>query len=318
MKHIFIINPTAGSGLYIEELNKKLNALNDIEWETYTTKGAKDATAFVKSYCYIHKEPVRFYACGGDGTIKEVADGVVACPNAEMSCYPCGSGNDFVKCCGGKEAFRDLENLVHIQAQPIDLIKVGDQYSINVVNFGFDTCVAKTMINVKNKKIIGGKNAYKTGVFMALMKAMKNKGEIYVDGEKIGTGKFLLCTIANGQYVGGAFKCAPRALINDGELEVCLVECVSRFKFLKLLGPYTAGMHLEDSRFEKIITYRRAKSVRVKAPAGFAISVDGEIVETNDFVCEVLPGAIKFAAPMFANRSSSSQDNSNVCEPAKV
>lgn len=41
MKHIFIINPTAGSGLYIEELNKKLNALKDIEWETYTTKGAK-------------------------------------------------------------------------------------------------------------------------------------------------------------------------------------------------------------------------------------------------------------------------------------
>ena len=139
MKHIFIINPTAGSGLYIEELNKKLNALKDIEWETYTTKGAKDATAFVKSYCSEHKEPVRFYACGGDGTIKEVADGVVDCPNAEMSCYPCGSGNDFVKCCGGKEAFRDLESLVRIQAQPIDLIKVGDQYSINVVNFGFDT-----------------------------------------------------------------------------------------------------------------------------------------------------------------------------------
>lgn len=297
MKHIFILNPTAGNGEMVKTVKHKLETLENVDWETYETKAPKDATEFVKQYCTEHEEPVRFYACGGDGTIQEVASGIVGFPQAEMSCLPCGSGNDFVKCFGGSEAFDDIQNLVDSPAKPIDLMKIGDRYSINIVNFGFDTCVANTMSKVKRKKIIGGKHAYTTGVVMGLLTAMKNKADLYADGEKLGNGKFLLCTIANGQYVGGSFHCAPRSKYDDGYLDVCYVNCISRFKFLNLIGSYTEGTHLDNEKFKDVIMYRRVKQVHVKVPDGFYITLDGEVFETQDFTVEVVPSAIRFAAP---------------------
>ncbi len=297
MKHIFILNPAAGSGRSYQELMKELRECPE-QISVYETKYPGDAVRFIREYCRKEREPVRFYACGGDGTIHEVAEGIVGFEQAEMSCYPCGSGNDFVKYYGGAERFRSLKGLIAADPVPIDLIRVGDRYSINVVNFGFDTCVAKTMIRMKNKKLIGGKRAYSYGVFKAVLTAMRNKAEIYADGELLNPdGKFLLCTAANGKYIGGAFQCAPRSLNDDGFMEVCMVKPVSRFRFIKLLPAYTAGRHLDDPRFQDIIQYRRCRTLEVKAPEGFAISVDGEIMEISRFICETVPGAIRFAVP---------------------
>lgn len=301
MKHIFVYNPAAGrnAAATIAELKEKMKAYDGkLEYEFYMTKAARDATAFVKERCAAEPdEQLRFYACGGDGTANEVLHGVVGAPNASMTIYPCGSGNDFVKYYGGSECFLDLDALINAEEQPIDIMRIDDRYSLNVTNFGFDAEVAKTMNAVKRKKLIGGKNAYTTGIVKALFTAMRNKCVVSVDGEQLNNGKMLLCTVANGKYVGGAFCCAPRSDNTDGLLEVTLVTPISHVTFIKLLTPYKEGKHLDDHRFEKHITYRRGKSVHVKAPEGFAFSLDGEIVYKNDFTIEICPGAIRFAVP---------------------
>ena len=300
------MNPSSGNGERLEKIKKQIEKLKGVDYDIYETLGDKDATRYAKEYCTQNPgEPVRFYACGGDGTINEVLNGMACHDFAELACIPCGSGNDFVKYYGGAENFSDISALVNTEASPIDIIKVGDTYSANIVNFGFDTCVARTMIKVKDKKHIGGKNAYNTGILWAVLTAMRNKGKVYADGELLNTKKkFLLCTVANGQYVGGAFRCAPRSINNDGYLDVCLVHTISRFKFIKLLGSYTNGKHLDDPRFSDIIEYRRCRKVTVEAPEGFAISCDGEIIETNRFTCEVIPSAVKFVIPpAFSNNS---------------
>ena len=301
MKHIFIYNPTAGKNNKgaIKTLQEKMKEYDGkLEYEFYPTAAAGDATAYVKSRCEADPvTPMRFYAGGGDGTANEVLHGIVGHENASMTCYPCGSGNDYVKYYGGADRFLDIDALVNAEETPVDIMRVDDRYAINVINFGFDTCVLKTMIKVKNKKIIGGKHAYTTGVVAGLLKGMNNKCTVSVDGERLNNGSLLLCTIANGSYVGGSFCCAPRSKNDDGLLEVCLVRPISRFMFLRLLGPYTNGNHLDDPRFEKIIAYRRGKTVHVEAPKGFAFSLDGEVVEKNDFTVEVIPGGVKFAVP---------------------
>ena len=109
MKHIFVVNPGAGKGMTAPELDTKLKEL-EIEYEIYETVAAKDATRYVRERCESGEE-LRFYACGGDGTLKEVMEGTVGFSNASLSCYPVGSGNDFVKCFGGKERFLNLEKL---------------------------------------------------------------------------------------------------------------------------------------------------------------------------------------------------------------
>ena len=216
-------------------------------------------------------------------------------------------GNDFVKYYGGAKRFLDIDALINGVETPIDVMRIGDRYSLNVTNFGFDTAVARTMERVRRKKIIGGKHAYTTGILTALMKAMKNDCTVYVDGEQINDGKILLCTVANGSHVGGSFKCAPKSDNTDGLLEICLVRPVSRFTFIKLVNVYKEGTHLDDDRFEKIITYRQGKSVRVCAPEGFAYTLDGEIVEQNDFTIENCPALIRFAVP--AQKCEENEEN---------
>lgn len=297
MKTIFIVNPKAGSDSAeqkIREAIEKLPMKDDCE--VYVTKGVGDATDYVERMCAEESGEMRFIACGGDGTINEVFSGAVGKKNVSVSCYPCGSGNDFVKCFGGADAFDDIERLVTAPAKPIDVIKVGDRYSINVTNFGFDTTVAMTINAEREKTGHGNKSAYTKGVVKALLTAMKNECKVYSDGELLNPdGRFLLCTVANGQYVGGSFKCAPRAELDDGMLEVCLAKCISRVRFLKLLTPYTNGEHLDREDFSDIIVYRRAKKVEVEAPEGFAYSLDGEIVHENRFTMEIVPNALNFA-----------------------
>ena len=302
MKHVFVINPASGKENSFEEIRSALEGLETpVDYELYLTQAPGDATTYIREYCRSYTQPVRFYACGGDGTLNEVVNGAVGFANASVGCYSCGSGNDFVKYYGGKEVFLDVKALIEAEEEFIDLMRVGENYAVNATHFGFDSCVAKIMMNVRRKKLIGGKNAYTTGVVVGLFKGMKNDCKVSVDGELLNpAGKILLCTIANGQYVGGSFRCAPRSVNNDGLLEVCLVRPVSYITFFKLIGQYAKGTHLGNPKFEKYLEYRRGKTVTVEAPEGFVYSLDGELITQNQFTVEVVHNALRFAVPKSA------------------
>lgn len=300
MKYVFIINPKAGEQDVKSAIEQNVKALPEAaDCELYVTKGPGDATDYVKTWREANPgEAVRFIACGGDGTLNEVINGAAGLDGVSVSVYPCGSGNDFVKVFGGAERFLDPAKLISAVDQPLDLLRVGNRYSNNVINFGFDTTVAITINKEREKTGHGGKNVYTKGVVTALIKSMKNECTVKADGETLNPdGKALLCTVANGQYVGGSFKCAPRAKTDDGLIEVCLIKPISRLRFVKILGTYTNGQHLDDPKMRDIVVYRQAKKVEVTAPAGFAYSLDGEIVYEDHFTIEIAPAAIQFAVP---------------------
>ena len=146
------------------------------------------------------------------------------------------------------------------------------------------------------KPIIGGRNAYTTGIVTALLTAMRTKCSIVVDGEEISPGRILLCTIGNGQYVGGSFKCAPRAVPDDGLLEVCMFRTLNHIRFVQMLGTYTAGKHLDDPKVQKYLVYRRGKEIVVSGDK-LMFSLDGELIETDQLKIDVLKGAVRFARP---------------------
>ena len=257
MKHIFIVNPAAGPKNAFDVINGSLRKYNGkLDYEIYITKGRGDAARFTKKLCSTHWGKVRFYACGGDGTLNEVVNGLVGFKQASVTCYPCGSGNDFVKYYGGREHFLDVDKLIHSSEKSIDVMKVSDRYCINVCHFGFDTCVAKTVAKLKRKKIIGGKNSYIAAGFYAFVTAMRNQCRIKVDGELIQDGAMFACQIANGSHVGGSFKCAPFAVNDDGILEVSLVKCVSRLRFLTMVIPFSKGELVTNQKFKDCVVYR--------------------------------------------------------------
>ena len=298
MKHIFIVNPAAGAYDSTPVIKKVIEENSpNIDYEIYTTKASGDAARYIKSILASSSQEYRFYACGGDGTLNEVVNGSIGYENASVAVYPCGSGNDYVKYYGTAQDFSDLSSLVCAPTVKVDALRVCNKYAINAVHFGLDSFVLKTMLKVRRFVLIGGKNAYTTGVLTAFIAGMKTACRIFADGMSIGGNKLLLCTLCNGKYVGGSYKCAPLSNNNDGLIEMCYVKPVSRLKFLTLMNTYKKGKHLQDPRFSKHLIYKRVKKVEISSENGIYISIDGELEKIKECTVEIVPNAINFAVP---------------------
>ena len=303
MKHVFVINPAAGPENSVGKLREALAAFEGrYDILICETRCVKDATHFVREYASSHpEETIRFYACGGDGTLNEVVCGAYGYANASVSCYPCGSGNDFVKYYGGASYFLDIEALLEGEEREIDLLTDGEDYSINVANFGFEYYVCEKMESLRRKAFFKGKRAYYGGIASSLLTKTKNRARVLVDGRPIGDAKMLLCSVANGSHVGGSFRCAPRSDNEDGLLEICLVDPISLPRFLSLIGLYEKGQHLDDPRMKDIVHYTRGKQVEVLAEReDFGYVFDGELKKSRHFILRVLPHALRFAVPRAA------------------
>jgi len=297
MHYCFIVNnepSKAGNAEKIEADIKRLE--KPIDFEIYRTTAEKTATEFVKEFCKDNPDKEAcFVACGGDGTINEVATGMVGAANKHLSVLAYGSGNDFIKYYTGKD-FLSVENLVNGTPHKIDILKVNDNsYSINVCNFGFDSVVASTANRLSRK---GCKNPYRWGIVKAIFCGRFNRIQVKADGEELNPGKrMLLCTLGNNNHVGGEFFCSPRAKNDDGLIEVGYCKTTTLLGFLGLLKIYTIGNHLDDPKASKHFIYRQSKTVDVHSNKQIELCLDGEMLPGNDFHIEIIPGAISFIIP---------------------
>ncbi len=295
MKHIFVVNPTAGKGKGLAAVREQVKDRPGCE--ILLPGSAQETVEMIRQRAEASpEEELCFVACGGDGTVNAVANGVLSVDNACMTVFALGSGNDYIKVFGGKSRFTDVETILRAEPHPVDVLRVNDRWCVNAFHFGLDSAVAKTMNEVKEKAVIGGRNAYPTGVAKALIFSMRTPCSIRVDGEEFHSGDMLLCTVACGEYVGGSYRCAPRSILDDGLAEICLVKPVSRLRFLTLMNAYKTGQHLTDPRFTELIQYRRGRVIEVEGDPGFIVSLDGEVVEGTSFRAEVVPGRLRFAA----------------------
>ena len=305
MKHLVVVNGNAGS--YTPEFESKISeAFKGLDYEVYKTTGPKSVIPFLKEYLKKQKDTVRVYACGGDGTIHEVVNAVVGANNAEVAIVATGTGNDFVKIYGGKEKFQDFGALIKGKAHPVDVSELtGDGvkeplYSINVINFGFDAIVGAMGNYYKEHGLPEGTkegtNPYDYALKHDAMKHGRfNDIEVYADGEKLNEKQMLLATLAQGQYVGGQFKCAPKSDNTDGLIDVCVLKTMTFLGLGMIIGTYTKGKHLDKPR--KKIVYRRAKEIKFNSPKDFDVCVDGEMIKGNNYTVKVVPGAVKLVLP---------------------
>ncbi len=305
MKHLIVVNGSAGS--YTPEFESKIEgAFKGLDFEVYKTTGPRSVIPFLKNYLKENKDTVRIYACGGDGTIHEVVNGVIGFKNAEVAILATGTGNDFIKIYGGKEKFQDFAGLISGKAHPIDVSELtgegveGPLYSVNVINFGFDAIVGAMGNYYKEhglpKDAKEGTNPYDYALKHDAMKHGRfNDIEVFADGEKLNEKQMLLATLAQGQYVGGQFKCAPKSDNTDGLIDVCVLKTMTFLGLGMIIGTYTKGKHLDKPR--KKIVYRRAKEIKMTSPKDFDVCVDGEMIKGNNFTVKVVPGAVNLVLP---------------------
>lgn len=299
MKHIFMVNTVAGKHSCLDEVKEAISRDSSFsDYEIFTPQSAADNTNLIKKYLEEHPDQeTRFYACGGDGTINKVATGVVGHPNASMTVLAHGSGNDYIKYYADLETFQDADKVLHGEEHRVDIMKANDRYALNATHFGLDAVVAKAMSKIRRHAIFGGKMCYPFAVVWGFLTGMRTRCTVYADGEKLNDGKICLCTVANGKYVGGSYKCAPKSKNDDGLLEVCLVKPLSRLRFPFLIKSYTEGTHLDNPKFKSLIVYRRAKQVIIEGGKNFCVSLDGEILEAERIIVDNIQQAIRFVAP---------------------
>ena len=244
MKHIFIINPTAGkydSRQRIYEMAEHLRSAHGLDVQCILTKKQGHATEIAQKLCQTG-ESLRFYACGGDGTVNEVANGIIGYENAAMSVIPVGTGNDFLKNFGGDmDKFRDAENLWNGPQFPMDAIDVNGRVALTIACSGIDARVARDVHKYSESPILDGKSSYIASLLVNfLFKGIGSHWTVELDGETI-EDDFSLVSVCNGRYYGGGFMPVAEARMDDGVLNTLVVKKVSRGTFIKFVGPYSKG-----------------------------------------------------------------------------
>ncbi|MBQ0041154.1 MAG: hypothetical protein KBS56_03920 [Clostridiales bacterium] len=310
MKYVFIVNPASGQGKNKKELVPRIEQLMkahpDKDIKIYYTRGEKDATVLADQILKETEDKVTVFACGGDGTIHEVVNGVYGHNNAVLAVVPVGSGNDFARALGGglNEGVKYKNLSAHIDApvKKIDLIKMtweenGKDVSHicdNGINIGFDGNACIRAHELKTLPGVSGTGSYILAVTQCL--ALK-KGEdlkITADGELVHDGPLLLTTVGNGGFCGGGFESCPRADLSDGLLELLVVNNISRAKFVSMVPKYKGGKIFDiDDQGGKLYKYRQAKKIEIEPNNGKMKYVgDGEMFETGKLTIEVIKDAI--------------------------
>ena len=156
MKHLFIINPAAGSWdhtkQYTAAIVESCNA-RGLDYRVEVSKAPGECRRITREAGETGEE-YRIYACGGDGTLNEVASGAAGFPNLAITAYSGGSGNDFVRLFSEPAAFSDLERLLDAKEVTFDMIRCNDDYALNICSVGLDARIGTDVARYKRLPLL--------------------------------------------------------------------------------------------------------------------------------------------------------------------
>ena len=294
-KYLFIINPAAGIAGAQERAIALLRVRCEelrLPYEMVFTEYSGHAAKLALEHTDKENDWLVF-ACGGDGTLNEVACGAVYRPNLAVTHIPFGTGNDFIRMFDDPDAIARMDVLRGYDLLETDIIKAGDRFCLNSCCLGFDARSADRMHLFRKAKRIHPKIPYNLGVATALLGGLSRRFALDIDGETL-EGDYTLVSIMSGRYYGGGFNPAPHALPDDGLLDIIIIKAVNLIQFTKLIGPYARG---ELEKLHEVLILRRGVNVRIKTVKPIPIAFDGEMEHAEHLEVSVLPRRVKFAVP---------------------
>jgi len=219
----------------------------------------------------------RMFCIGGDGTVFEVANGLLGSDTA-LGIIPGGTGNDFARTLGlPKDPVAVMEALLAAPSRAVNVCTLNDRVFLNVCGAGFDVDVV--VASNRAKHLGQGMLPYLYGVLHTLFTHKPRHFTIEFDGETR-QGPLLLVSVANGQYIGGGMHIAPMARLDDDLLDVIMIQAVSRPRILRLLPEFINGSFIKRT---DIVEHKRCRTVRISSP-GMRMQMDGEVADVEDAV----------------------------------
>lgn len=290
MKFVFVINPISGKNQYqnvvdIIKIYAKTHA--DFDYDLVLTEYTGHAKQIAANYP--DAQHCCFVACGGDGTLNEVLNGLQ--DGATLAQIPIGSGNDFFKMLGYD--YSDLESLVISTIEGkvvnIDYGRVNNERFINSCNMGLD---ADVLIEFdKNRGKIPNRFLYAYSILKTIQKpkAHINYIENHLTNEKFEEDMMLL-TVMNGKYYGNGYTPTPFAEIQDGLFDICWAEKMSVPRIVSLLSKYKKGKHTNQKR----VHFLKTNHLTISSKEPLRYGLDGELKESYKIEIENMAGQLKF------------------------
>ena len=285
MYYAFIVNPAAGSGFALQTMRKleeKLSA-EQIPYRVFQTERPGHASQLAADMAS-DEEIKAVVSVGGDGTAGEVAAGLTG-TGKPMGIIPAGTGNDFIKSAGiPNDPEKALETVLNGKACAIDTGTVNDRFFLNVCGTGFDVTVLDYAESEKEKH--RGMTPYFLGLIKAIFHYRSIHLSVTTDGQKE-NGQYLVCSIANGRFIGGGIPICPEADIKDGKLDLVLIRGIKRWK----IPFYLPGLMMSRDLKFRITKHLKARTVLIEGN-DLRINIDGDIVSLSGAEFRINPSSL--------------------------
>ncbi len=284
-----ILNPTAGNGSARSVAREAEAYFRDhgLEYEILETKCPGDAVLLARKAAAYSDLVI---SDGGDGTVREVAQGLLG-TNVPMGILPGGRGNDFRRSLHIPGKITEaLDVLTNGKDRTVDLLEVNGKVCVNVYSIGFDVEVVINSNKLKWLKAL----AYYMAVFYTCIAYKGKPMHIEINGETFDR-RFYLIAFGNGMMYGGGMKVLPNSVIDDGLLDVCLIENIGFSKVMQLLPGFIKGTH---GKYTDFVHFFRTTELKVTTPEPMDAQADGEIIPSvSEAFARVLPGALRVRVP---------------------
>lgn len=276
-KFLFIINPVAGNGRgkdQIQVINQYMSAL-DHDYSLKISSRIGNVTELTAWGCSCGFTDI--ITVGGDGTFIEAVNGMDLEADVQLGLIPSGTGNDFARVLGmPKDINSCLDIIIRGQAKLVDVGQVNHQRFINACCMGIDGEIILDTDRIKDK--IKGTTAYVLSTLKALTVYKAKKVLIRIDDKEM-TREIILVAIGNGKYIGGGMMVTPDAEIDDGLLDICIVNKLNKAKLLMLFPSIFKGSHVS---IKPTVEMYRGKSIHVEAIEDrLLINADGNLIGTT-------------------------------------
>ena len=290
-KWVFIINPIAGNG-YASTLADKITEMtrkHNLDAELAYTTGRGHAAILSKQYA---DNGYKFIiGVGGDGTINEIAAPLIFKKDIVVGLIGAGTGNDFIQITGfpGRFEDKDWETFFKVNVAAMDVGQCNDKIFLNGMGLGFDAQVAAENYTGPGEVKPGGKSKYLWHILKTLLFFKEKKMTVISGGNTHETDCFIN-TIANGRRFAGSFFLTPKAIANDGLLDVCSIKKLTLFQRLNILLKVPKGTHINDPK----VNYYQTDKLSLEFLSEVPFHVDGELFFSKHFEVNVLPGTLNF------------------------
>jgi diacylglycerol kinase (ATP) len=286
----FIVNPVAGSGaaksqvIRLEEMIRKNNLIAEIVYSERRGHAAELSEIFLrKGVKYI-------IGVGGDGTLNEIARPLVGNTEVITGIIPAGTGNDFVQILGFPNRFGEREWDIFFGRHTIsmDTGSVNGMIFLNGMGLGFDAQVASENYTEQGIAKEGSKNRYIWHIIKTLL-FFREKNMIQITGSESKETDCFINTIAIGRRFAGGFLLTPKAVANDGLLDVCSIRKLSLYQRLRILLKVPSGSHINDP----VINYYQTQRLELEFREAVPYHIDGELYFSDKFKVSLLPESLK-------------------------